>query len=181
MDMGKRLTPWVGALTFLIPAVVYFITLTPTVPFWDSGEFIATSYILGLPHPPGNPLYTLVGRIFTLVPVGSIAQRVNFISALSTAIACFFTFLVVARALRRTLDDRFHTGSARLACLVGGLVAAFFFAWSRSSWNNSIEAEVYAPSTAILSFVAWLGFRWWDRLGTPGNDKLIVLIVALPI
>jgi hypothetical protein len=175
----KRWHAAFAAIAFAVPLFVYLRTMNVTVPFWDSGEFIATSYILGNPHPPGNPLYTLVGRIFSLVPIGSIAQRVNFISVLCGAFACLFTFLIVARALRRTLEDQFQTGAARLAALVGGLVAAFFLAWSTSAWNNSIEAEVYAASTAILTFAAWLGFRWWDRVGTPGNDRLLVVIMLV--
>ena len=60
---------------FLVPLFVYVRTLTPTVPFWDSGEFIATSYILGLPHPPGNPVYTILGRMMSLIPLGSVAWK----------------------------------------------------------------------------------------------------------
>ncbi|HSQ61293.1 MAG TPA: DUF2723 domain-containing protein, partial [Acidobacteriota bacterium] len=148
MTDWKRWHAAFAAIAFAVPLFVYLRTMNVTVPFWDSGEFIATSYILGNPHPPGNPLYTLVGRIFTLVPIGSIAQRVNFISALCGAFACFFTFLIVARALRRTFEDQFQTGAARLAALVGGLVAAFFLAWSTSAWTNSIEAEASRRSSA---------------------------------
>jgi len=175
----KRWHAAFAALAFAVPLFVYIRTLTVSVPFWDSGEYIATSYILGLPHPPGNPVYTMLGRMMCLLPFGSIAQRVNFMSALSSAIACLFTFLIVTRVLRRTLEDRLDTGAARLSCLVGGLVASFFLAWSNSFWDSAIEAEVYSLSSALIVFVIWLGFRWWDRLEEPGNDKLIVIIMLV--
>jgi len=75
-----------AAFAFLVPLLVYLRTLTPTVPFWDSGEFIATSFILGLPHPPGNPVYTMLGRVMSLIPIGSVAWKVNFMSALASAL-----------------------------------------------------------------------------------------------
>ena len=83
--LDKRVTPLIAAGVFLLAAIVYFIPLTPTVPFWDSGEFIAVSYILGVPHPPGAPLSVLLGRLATLMPWGSVAQRVNGLSALASA------------------------------------------------------------------------------------------------
>ena len=82
MDWARRATYGIAALVFLITASVYLATLTPTVPFWDAGEFIACSYILGIPHPPGTPLYVLLGRVATLVPWATVAQRINALSRL---------------------------------------------------------------------------------------------------
>src|SRR5438477_6680845 len=103
MDLTKRVALWVSLVVFLIAATVYFLTLSPTVPFWDSGEFIAVSYILGIPHPPGTPLYVLLGRIATLIPLGNVAQRVNGLSALASALAVMFSYLVIVRLNRLLL------------------------------------------------------------------------------
>lgn len=176
MNSWKRWHAIFGALAFAVPLFVFIRTLTVTVPFWDSGEYIATSRILGLPHPPGNPVYTMLGRILGLIPIASVAQRVNFMSALASALTCFFTYLVVVRSLRRTFGEKFESGAAWLACLVGGLTAAFFVAFSSSFWDSAIEAEVYSLSSALIAFTMWLAFRWWDRLDQPGNDKLLVVI-----
>ena len=176
MNAWKRWHAIFGFVAFAVPLFVYIRTLTVTVPFWDSGEYIATSYILGLPHPPGNPVYTMLGRMLTLIPIASIAQRVNFMSALSSALACLFTYLVVVRILRRTFEDRFESGASWLACLVGGVTASFFVAFASSFWDSAIEAEVYSMSSALIAFCLWLSFRWWDRIDQPGNDKLLVLI-----
>ena len=179
MNSWKRWHAIFGALALGVPLFVFLRTLTVTVPFWDSGEYIATSRILGLPHPPGNPVYTMLGRMLTLIPIASIAQRVNFMSALASALTCFFTYLVVVRALRRTFEDRFESGAAWVACLVGGLTAAFFVAFSSSFWDSAIEAEVYSLSSALIAFTMWLAFRWWDRLDQPGNDKLLILVTYI--
>jgi tetratricopeptide (TPR) repeat protein len=168
-----------AALSFFVPLLAYARTVTPTVPFWDSGEFIATSYILGLPHPPGNPVYTMLGRMMTLLPFASIAWRVNFMSSLASATACFFTFLFTSRAIRRTFGDAADTGHSWLASGAGGLVAALFLAFGSSFWDSAIEAEVYSLSSAIIAFVVWLSFEWWDRQGEPGNDKRLILIVYI--
>ena len=175
----KRWHQGFAAASFLVPLLVYIRTLTPTVPFWDSGEFIATSYILGLPHPPGNPVYTMLGRMMSLIPVMSVAWRVNFMSALASALAAFFTYLITARTIRRWFQDSALTLPLILACCVGGLTAAFFVAFSNSFWDSAIEAEVYSLSSFLVVFSIWLAFHWWDRIGEAGNDRMLILIVYL--
>ncbi len=177
MNGSKRWHMIAAAFAFLVPLFVYVRTLTPTVPFWDSGEFIATSYILGLPHPPGNPVYTMLGRMMSLIPIGSVAWKVNFMSALASALAAFFTFLITVRSLRRWFADQPWTPSRQLACEVGGLIAAFFVAFSNSFWDSAVEAEVYSLSSFLVVFSIWLAFNWWEHLGETRNDRLLVLIV----
>jgi tetratricopeptide (TPR) repeat protein len=174
---SKRWHYLAAGLAFGVPLLVYLRTLTPTVPFWDSGEFIATSFILGLPHPPGNPVYTMLGRMMTLIPFGAAAWKVNFMSALASSLAALFTFLITQRSLRRCYGDAPLTPARQLACEVGALAAAFFVAFSNSFWDSAIEAEVYSLSSFILIFAIWLGFNWWDHLGENGNDRLLVVIV----
>jgi tetratricopeptide (TPR) repeat protein len=168
-----------AALAFGVPLAAYVRTLTPTVPFWDSGEFIATSYILGLPHPPGNPVYTMLGRVLSVIPFETVAWRVNFMSAFASALAVLFTFLVTARAMRRTFGNGPLTPMQWLCSEIGGLTAAFFLAFSSSFWESAVEAEVYSLSSFGVIFSIWLAFNWWDNLGRKGNDLLLVLIVYL--
>jgi tetratricopeptide (TPR) repeat protein len=177
MTWSKR-WHWIATFfAFAVPIFVYIRTLTPTVPFWDSGEFIATSYILGLPHPPGNPVYTMLGRVMSLIPIGSVAWKVNFMSALASALAALFTFLITVRALRRWYADQPMTPARQLACEIAGLTAAFFIAFSNSFWDSAIEAEVYSLSSFLVVFTIWLAWNWWDHLGETANDRLLVLIV----
>ena len=180
--LGRNADRWhmiAAAFAFLVPLLAYLRTLTPTVPFWDSGEFIATSYILGLPHPPGNPVYTMLGRMMSLIPIGGVAWKVNFMSALASALTALFTFLITVRSLRRWFGDQASQPSRQLACEVGGLIAAFFVAFSNSFWDSAIEAEVYSLSSFLVAFTIWLSFNWWEHLGETGNDRLLVLIVYL--
>ena len=176
---SKRWHQIAAGLAFGVPLLVYIRTLTPTVPFWDSGEFIATSFILGLPHPPGNPVYTMLGRMMSLIPIGTVAWKVNFMSALASALTALFTFLFTTRALRRWFLNGELTPTRQLVCELGGLVAAFFIAFSNSFWDSAIEAEVYSLSSFLIAFSIWLAFNWWDHLGETGNDRLLVLIVYL--
>ena len=175
---SRRVTQLIALFVFLTAATVYFITLTPTVPFWDAGEFIAVSYILGIPHPPGTPFYVLLGRIFTLIPWHSVAERVNALSAVSGALAVMFTYLTGFKLIRivqtrasagpaaTEVASTTASGSSGLDVLLahaGAVIGALMLAFSDSFWENSIEAEVYATMSFAQIFVLWLGLRWWEE------------------
>ncbi|MGH7730174.1 MAG: protein O-mannosyl-transferase family [Candidatus Eiseniibacteriota bacterium] len=196
MDPTKRAAMLVGLVVFLLAAVVYFITLSPTVPFWDSGEFIAVSYILGIPHPPGTPFYVLLGRIATLIPWASVAQRVNGLSALAAALTVWLTYLTalklvhVAQGTRlRVVDDRVgsvtpveRNRSDEWIAIIAAFSGALLLAFSDSFWENSIEAEVYALMSLAQILVFWLGLRWWEaheRRPTAGPLLVCVYVMWL--
>ena len=167
-----------GALVFLFTLAIYTITLTPNTPFWDGGEYIATSYILGVPHAPGTPLYVLIGRLFSLIPIGEVAQRVNWLSAISSSIAVLFVYLIAVKVSRNIFPlekDRHH----RLLPYVAGTIGALFAAFATTFWDNAIEAEVYASSCALMAFVIWLALRWQDRLDEGSEDGLLLVVTYL--
>ncbi|MDE2888029.1 MAG: DUF2723 domain-containing protein [Gemmatimonadota bacterium] len=168
----------IGAVVFLITCFVYIRTVAPTVTFWDTGEFIAASYILGVPHPPGAPFHTLLGRIFTLfaTPDG-VAFSVNLISVLSGAATALLLFLCSVRLLSRWLrPDRV---SDRIAILTGGAVAALSAAFSTSFWANATEAEVYALSMLFTVLAFYLALRWDGAPEDRYRDRLLIFIVYL--
>ena len=179
MNNFASLNRIVSALVFFITLGTYFVTVAPTVAFWDCGEFITTSYILGVPHPPGAPLYTLLGRIFSMMTFlgDEIALRVNFLSVMSGAVTVLFVYLCVVRLLSTWLDREDKT--ERIAILVGGVVAAFSVAFSTSFWGNSSEAEVYGLSMCITVIAYWLALRWDDGHKSPTSDKQLLLIAYL--
>ena len=168
-----------GAFVFAFSLISYFVTVAPTVAFWDCGEFITTSYILGVPHPPGAPLYTLLGRIFSMMTFlgDEIALRVNLLSVLSGAVTVLFVYLCVVRLLSSWLDR--EDASERIAILTGGVVAALCVAFSTSFWGNASEAEVYGLSMCITVIAYWLALRWDDGHKNPSSDRQLLLIAYL--
>src|SRR5262245_4305925 len=159
-----RVLPGVLILTILVG---YGITLAPTVSFWDAGEFIATSYIVGIPHPPATPLYVLIGRIFSLFPLGAIAVRVNYLSLLPSLGALFFLYLSIVEA-SKWWSEGATDFATRFVSHMGAFLATLFAAFMTTYWDDSTEAEVYSLSIFIWSFSTWLALRWANR---PNRDE----------
>lgn len=167
-----------ASLVFLISFFVYLLTISPTVPFWDCGEFIATSYTLGVPHPPGSPLFILVGRIFSMIPTSpDIAFRVNLISPIVSALANMFLFLIIVKLANKLI---FNQGAyQKLAVYGGAFIGALVFAFTDSHWFNAVEAEVYASSIFLTAIVVWLILVWEERAHLPESDKYLLLIAYI--
>ncbi len=175
-EFGQR-NKIVAGLVFFVTTVIYLSTLAPTVAFWDCGEFITTAYTLGIPHPPGAPFYTLLGRIFSMLPFGEIAFRVNLLSA-ATGIATVVLIYLCTVRLISTWLDRENT-IQQVAILVGGVVASLSTAFSFSFWNNAIEAEVYGLSMCITMLAVWVALRWDDAHKDHNSDRLLLFIAYL--
>jgi tetratricopeptide (TPR) repeat protein len=159
---------------FVFVLVMYALTVQNTVPFWDSGEFIATSYVLGVPHPPGTPLYVLIGRLATLIPIGSIATRVNFLSSLASAFAVLLTYLITVKLILAMWKA--PSRQEKWVAFVGGVVASIFMAFSSSFWDSAVEAEVYNVSSAGMLLCLWMGLRWRESLSEEGSDIPLVFV-----
>ena len=157
---------------------VYLYTIAPTVSLWDCGEFIACSHILGVPHPPGTPLYILMGRVFDiLLPFKEVAKRVNFISVLSGALAGGFLYLIILNVLRRFKENKTEKLSlySHLIAVFSSIGAGFCF----SVWDSSVEAEVYAASLLVIVLGLWLILKWEDNRGKLADNNLLLLLVYL--
>jgi len=165
-----------GAVTVIV-LVMYGVTISPTVSFWDSGEFIATAYILGTPHPPGTPLYVLVGRLFSLLPFCDAAVGVNGFSALMGTLAVLFLYLSMVRVVRLWRPDR--TTENNLVVYSGAAAGALFAAFASTYWTNAIEAEVYAPSGFLMSFGTWMMLKWGVAPDEPGRKNLVLVVAYL--
>lgn len=153
---------------------LYALTLAPTTAFWDTSEYIATADILGIPHPPGNPLFVVLAKAWTLLlaPFGlSVAVRVNLFSALMSATAHGLWFLVAHHILRYFSEDRiFRLVGASAAVLVS---ATAFTVWSQSNVNE----KVYTVSLLTIALLSWLAFRWQENLGKGKDDNLLILMM----
>ena len=169
----------VGA--FIISLAVYTKTIAPTVPFWDGGEFIAASYILGIPHPPGSPLYILIGRLFSVLPdLGmGIAWLVNFSSCLFSALTVTAVYLVIVKAVTLNRDrDRLPFWENIVICC-SALSGALFLAFSDTFWFNAVEAEVYALAMLIMMICTWLMLQWIERHEQHDSERYLFLVVYL--
>jgi len=168
-----------GALTFLISFVVYFDTMAPSVSYWDCGEFIAVSYTLGVPHPPGSPLFLLLGRIASMLPVSEdIAFRVNLLSPLASAFSVLFLYLIIVQLVNHW-RGKIETNIDALIALGAGVVGSLTFAFTDSHWFNAVEAEVYAFSTFFTAIVVWLALLWSEKADEKGNERYILIIAYM--
>jgi len=182
MYNSTALHRWVGVGVFLLTLGVYIKTMAPAVSFWDCGEFIATSYILGVPHPPGSPLYVLLGRVFSLVPLGDVAARVTFMSALSSALAVWCVYLSMLALGRRALGGHSlqpFRDSRDIGILAGAVLASLLLAFSYTQWFNATEAEVYGYSIFFTCFGLWLILYWEGTGHGMQNDRWLLFIAYL--
>lgn len=155
---------------------LYLLTLAPTTAFWDTSEYIATAHILGIPHPPGSPLFVVVGRVWDvlLAPTGlSVAVRINLLSATSSAAAAVLWFLSVVRIWAHFTEQRWHL-------VVAGFVAVFVGATAFTVWSQSnVNEKVYTVSLLIVALVTYLAMLWEDETGTRRGDRILVLVAFL--
>jgi hypothetical protein len=178
-DTDQR-PPYRAALAVAVLVLAgYVLTLAPTVTFWDAGEFIAAAYTLGIPHPPGTPLFVLIAHVWgTLVPIGEFAYRTNLLSAVLSAGAAGLFFLVAHESLRGVTDG-LEAGTARLLRVGGATCAAGLGAFGFTNWQNSNETEVYGVATFTIAAMCWLVYRWRYRRETERAPRLLLLVVFL--
>ncbi|GMV04977.1 MAG: membrane protein [Gemmatimonadota bacterium] len=165
-----------AAIAGLLVFGLYAVTLSRTTAFWDTSEYIATGHILGVPHPPGNPLFVVLAKAWSLLlaPLGlSVAVRINLFSALMSAGAHALWFLVVHHILR-------YFSRERTFRLVGAGAAVLVSATAFTVWNQSnVNEKVYTVSLLTIALLSWLAFRWQEDLGKGKEDNLLVLMVFI--
>ena len=164
---------WAG-FVFLGTLALYVATLAPTTQFWDTSEYIAAARVLGIPHPPGNPLFTMMAHVWGMLPLASAyAQRINLFAATTSAVAAACWFLIGERWMRSIVPVRLPR---RLAALAGALVSATAF----TVWNQSVVNEkVYTLSLLSIALILWFIVRWDDQEPGEAHDHHLLLIVFL--
>jgi hypothetical protein len=176
----NNITGWV---VFAISLLVYLLTIEPTVSFWDCGEFILCSYRLEVGHPPGAPLFLLLGRFFTLFAgsdTSKVAMMVNIMSAFASAFSILFLFWSITRLIRlATGDDENVSGGRAIAVIASGVIGALAYAFSDTFWFSAVEGEVYGTSSLFTAAVFWAMLRWYDEADEPHANRWIVLIAYL--
>ncbi len=147
--INKRYNLVLGLIVFAITITIYYLTMARSLSFWDAGEYITCSSILGVPHPPGNPFYILLGRFFSIfgdnIPHAIV---INFLSSIFSAFAVMFTYFFTVKFITMWVKP-----SEGYLAYIGGFLAAFYTAFSYTFWNNAIEAEVYSGLAFILNLI----------------------------
>ncbi|HTF17718.1 MAG TPA: DUF2723 domain-containing protein [Chryseolinea sp.] len=155
-----------GWSVFFVALATYWLTMEETASYWDCGEFIAVSYKLEVPHPPGAPLFLLIGRMFSFLAFGDVtkvAYWINFISVLASAFSVLFLFWSIVLFGRKLLkaDKPEELTVEKMWVLIGaGLVGSLSYTFSESAWFSAVEAEVYAMSSFFTAFVVWGILKW---------------------
>lgn len=165
MSKFNRINTLTGWLVFAIALVTYVLTVERTASFWDCGEFIACSYKLQVPHPPGAPLFLLIGRLFSMLAMGDVTQVaywINMVSVVSSAFTILFLFWSITLLARKILgkqDDELSMGEI-IAVIGSGLVGSLAYTYSDSFWFSAVEAEVYGLSSFFTAIVIWAVLKW---------------------
>ena len=178
----KHYINWTGWGVFGTALLVYLSTMAPTASFWDCGEFIACSNELEVSHPPGAPLFVLLGRLFAMTTSdpSQVAFRVNLLSVLAGAFTALFTcWITMNLALRALAKSSFSQEEKKWGSILAGIVAGLCCIFADSLWWNAVEAEVYALSSFFTAIVVWLMFKWQARTDQPDHLKWIILIAYL--
>ncbi|MBW7995838.1 MAG: DUF2723 domain-containing protein [Candidatus Glassbacteria bacterium] len=166
-----------AAVTALFSLIIYLLTVAPTVTFWDAGEFMAASYTLGIPHAPGTPLFVLIGRVISLLPLGlSVAFKLNLMSVLCGAVISGLMYLIAAPMLERSVGD--GPGS-RLVVHGGAFCAGAIVTGLRTVWFNTTEFEVYGLATATFALVAWLMVYMGASNDFQRNRRILLLVIYI--
>ena len=172
-----------AAVVAMIAAVTYLLTIEPTASFWDCGEFIASSYKLEVGHPPGNPVFQLFARLFTMFSDNiHAAVAVNAFSAICSALTIFFLYLTIvflAKRLIKPAEDGTYSVGKAIAIFASGAVGALAYTFSDTFWFSAVEGEVYAMSSLITALVFWAMTKWYEQADQPYSNRWIVLISLL--
>jgi hypothetical protein len=182
MEKFRKLNNVLGWVSFGVAAFVYLSTIEPTASWWDCGEYISTAFKLQVGHPPGAPLFQMIGRFFSLFAFGDlskVAMMVNIMSALCSAFTILFLFWTISMlGLKFVKEEEITTGQS-FAILGSALVGALAYTFSDSFWFSAVEGEVYAMSSFFTAIVFWCILKWERVHDQPHALKWIILIAYL--
>ena len=169
-----------GILTFVAALVTYLLTVQPSVPFWDCGEFSAAAVWQQVPHPPGAPLFLLIGKIFqTIVPFGDLGWRINLVSVFASSFTVLLLYVISVKVILNFREDPLDKLADQLAVYGSAFVGSLALIYSDTFWFNAVESEVYATSSLFVALVVYLLMKWNENYDRPGNEKYLLLIAYL--
>ena len=171
-----------GWTTFAIALITFSLTVEPTMSFWDCGEYISTSAKLQVGHPPGAPLFQILGAFFAMFALNkeSVALMVNMLSVFSSAFTILFMFWSSTILLKKIISGYTEIDRNKAIVILGSsFVGSLAFTFSDSFWSSAVEAEVYAMASLFIAILFWLGLRWEEEMHTPRGNRWLLLISLL--
>ena len=180
----KKLNNIVGWGVFMIATIVYFLTLESTVSWWDCGEYISTAYKLQVGHPPGAPLFQMLGRFFSLFAFGDVtkvALMINSMSALCSSFTILFLFWTITLLAKKLWmkDGEDSPASSKFNVLAAGVIGSLAYTFSDTFWFSAVESEVYAMSSLFTAITFWAILKWEEVADEPSNYRWIIFIAYL--
>lgn len=175
----KRWNLILGWVAFGVAFLTYALTVEPTVGFWDTGEYILTSSKLEVGHPPGAPLFQMLGAFFSIFASepAQIGLVLNMMSAAASAFTILFMFWSIVLLLQKITTKESESNTNKQTAILGAaFVGSLSFAFTDSFWFNAVETEVYAMATLIMAVMFYLGLRWEKEMNTPRGNRWLILI-----
>lgn len=169
----------IGWFAFAIALITYTLTVEPTMSFWDCGEYIATAAKLEVGHPPGAPLFQMMGAFFAMFAIDAqhVALMVNMMSVFSSAFTILFMFWSSSMILKKIIERFSEINQNNSIVILGSsFVGALAYTFSDSFWFNAVEAEVYAMASLLIALLFWLGLRWEQDMDKPKGNKWLLVI-----
>lgn len=179
--MNTKIMYRVGAgIAFIISLITYLLTVQPTVPFWDTGEFAGAAVWQQVPHPPGAPLFLMISKVFELlIPFGDKGWQVNLVSVVASAFTILLLYLITVKALENMIGHKVQNNYEAISVFGSALIAALAFNFSDTFWFNGVESEVYATSILFVALITYLMMVWNERADEPGHERYLLLIALL--
>lgn len=179
----KKLNSYIGFALFGVASLVYILTSEASASFWDCGEYIATAFKLQVGHPPGAPLFQLIGRFFSLLAFGNtahVARMVNTMSALSSGLTIAFLFWTITMLAKKLYSNSGAMTRAQMIAVFGsGIVGSMAYTFCDSFWFSAVEGEVYAMSSLFTAMTFWAILKWETVAGQPHSYRWLILIAYL--
>jgi hypothetical protein len=183
MKRYRRLNTILGWVVFVIATTVFILTAEPTMSFWDCGEYISTAFKLEVGHPPGAPLFQLIGRFFSLFAFGDtalVARMVNTMSGVSSGFTILFLFWSITMIAKKIMNRAGEMTDAKMYMIFGaGLVGSLAYTFTDSFWFSAVEGEVYAMSSFFTAIVFWAILKWDEVADEKHSYRWLILIAYI--
>ena len=170
----------IGAIVLFISAVQLIMTAQVSVPFWDPGELSAAAFLMQVPHPPGGPLFSMVGRIFYMLPFpGDIGFRMNVMSSLASVFTVLFLYLIAVKVIENYKGKQSGNSLEDLGTYLAAAIGALTLSFSDTFWFNAGESNYFAASMLLYSSIVWLMMVWNEKADEPGSERYLLMIAYI--